>query len=237
MSVRRKAERMYMLRKYRYWNILLLSLALTAGAIEPVPTAAQVSPLIIEYPMPAGTFVGRNITVGPDGNLWFTAADALEGRLCRSPLDGSITTFPSSGGRPPSWDVTAGPDGALWFTYFSNLGKGIGRMSTDGTVTDIFPGTTRGDPYQITSGPDGNLWFTEQTGNRIGRITPTGVITEFVASGFDIAAGPDGNLWYAAGTAIGRITPVGDVTLFPLPNQENAFWIAAGPDGNLWYTK
>jgi virginiamycin B lyase len=35
------------------------------------------------------------------------------------------------------------------------------------------------DPEGITAGPDGNLWFTEFTGNRIGRITPAGTVTEF----------------------------------------------------------
>ena len=32
-------------------------------------------------------------------------------------------------------------------------------------------------PYGITAGPDGALWFTEQTGNRIGRMTTGGVVT------------------------------------------------------------
>ena len=36
------------------------------------------------------------------------------------------------------------------------------------------------DPFGITAGPDGNLWFTESAG-RIGRITPSGVVTEFSA--------------------------------------------------------
>ena len=40
----------------------------------------------------------------------------------------------------------------------------------------------------ITAGPDGNLWFTEFDGNRIGRITPLGVVTEFSAG---ISAGAD----------------------------------------------
>src|SRR5262249_49346000 len=31
----------------------------------------------------------------------------------------------------------------------------------------------------ITEGPDGNLWFAEFDANAIGRITPTGTITEF----------------------------------------------------------
>src|SRR5262249_36967893 len=37
--------------------------------------------------------------------------------------------------------------------------------------------TPNSDLFDITVGPDGNLWFTERTGNKIGRITRTGVIT------------------------------------------------------------
>ena len=38
-------------------------------------------------------------------------------------------------------------------------------------------------PDGITTGPDGNLWFTEYNGDRIGRITPPGEVTEFAARG------------------------------------------------------
>ena len=47
------------------------------------------------------------------------------------------------------------------------------------------------------------LWFAEQGGNKIGRITTNGTITEYSAnldSNADptgIAAGPDGNMWFA----------------------------------------
>jgi virginiamycin B lyase len=34
-------------------------------------------------------------------------------------------------------------------------------------------------PKFITAGPDGNLWFGEVYGDRIGRITPAGVFSEF----------------------------------------------------------
>ena len=40
----------------------------------------------------------------------------------------------------------------------------------------------RGTCGEITAGPDGNLWFTEYLGERIGRITPLGVVTEFSAA-------------------------------------------------------
>jgi streptogramin lyase len=102
------------------------------------------------------------------------------------------------------------------------------------------------DPLRITKGPDGNMWFTEPYVDRIGRITPSGTLTEF-SSGItpgsepdDIAAGPDGNLWFTEekGNRIGRITPSGVVTEFPVPTAgSHPRGIAAGPDGNMWFTE
>src|SRR5690349_17248812 len=69
-------------------------------------------------------------------------------------------------------------------------------------TTGLSPGS---QPILITSGPDGNLWFTEQGVNKIGRITPAGVITEFplaASSGpSGITTGPDGNLWFTERSA------------------------------------
>ncbi len=72
-------------------------------------------------------------------------------------------------------------------------------------------------PAGIAARPDENLWFTEFAGNRIGRITPGGAVTEFPlpspGSGpAEIAAGPDDNLWFTEqlGNKIGRITPEED---------------------------
>ena len=99
----------------------------------------------------------------------------------------------------------------------------------------------------IAVGSDGNLWFTEfgvDFGNRIGRITTSGVITEFpiptlVSQPNGIAAGPDGNLWFTETGAnqIGRITTAGDITEFSIPSEDWPSGIAAGPDGNLWFTE
>ena len=73
--------------------------------------------------------------------------------------------------------------------------------------------TAASTPVGITTGPDGNLWFTEHDGNKVGRITPDGTITEFAvptANGGQsgITAGPDNALWFTenAGNKIGRIT-------------------------------
>ena len=100
-------------------------------------------------------------------------------------------------------------------------------------------------PLSITAGSDGALWFTEYFGNKIGRITTDGAITEYpipmvgneVAQLNTITAGPDGALWFTEGYArkIGRITTSGIITEYSLPGS----WpggITAGPDGALWFT-
>ena len=95
----------------------------------------------------------------------------------------------------------------------------------------------------ITAGPDGNLWFTEPYANTIGRITTSGVLTEFpvptAGTPSRIAAGPDGNLWFTdpAGQKIGRITTAGEITEFSVGTNNDPSDIVAGSDGNLWFTE
>ena len=118
--------------------------------------------------------------------------------------------------------ITAGPDGALWFT--DCLGPQIGRITTAGVISKfrLPPGTQSRSitttpntgACGITAGPDGALWFTETFANKIGRITTTGELSEFLLptpnsypSG--ITAGPDGAVWFTEsdnnGGKIGRI--------------------------------
>ncbi len=99
--------------------------------------------------------------------------------------------------------------------------------------------------YGITSGPDGALWFTEIAGNTIGRITTTGVITEYTLPNANsapkgIASGPDGALWFveALGNRVGRITTAGSISEYPIPTAgSQPGYIASGPDGALWFTE
>jgi virginiamycin B lyase len=81
--------------------------------------------------------------------------------------------------------------------------------------------TKNSEPEGITLGPDGNMWFAEATANQIGRIDPTGNITEFVvpqasSAPVDIVAGADGALWFTEESGfpegIGRVTTSGVFT-------------------------
>jgi streptogramin lyase len=112
------------------------------------------------------------------------------------------------------------------------------------TVTEFPIPTPNSEPLRITVGPDGNLWFGESGANKIGRITPAGVLTEFPTtapmpdSPGGICTGPDGNIWFMMLHAkVGRMTPAGVATLFPMPSGISQLaGCVAGPDGAIWFT-
>ena len=138
---------------------------------------------ITEYPIPTPASVPIDITAGPDGNLWFTEFTPGVRTIGRITPEGTITEFPL----PPNpangpFGIAAGPDGNLWFTLapLEDVpgNSAIGRITPDGTSTE-FPLADGSEPLGIAAGPDGNLWFVLAGTNAIGRITTSGVVTEF----------------------------------------------------------
>ncbi|HYV39419.1 MAG TPA: DUF4331 family protein [Gemmataceae bacterium] len=197
--------------------------------------------------VPSGAGAGvHGITVGPDGNLWFTETAASRVGTINPALT-TITEFITgitTGAAPVG--IVAGPDGALWFTESNNAGKGaIGRITTGGTVTEFLLTGAGNDPEGITVGPDGALWFTEAGSSKIGRITTAGDITTFAlptgSNPQGIASGPFGLLYFAesARNVIGSITTDGVIAELgtgliasgSLPTDV----VAAGRD--LWFTE
>src|SRR2546421_9401158 len=87
------------------------------------------------------------------------------------------------------------------FGAFQFFGKLQATRADSISMTEYPVPTANSKPENITRGPDGNLWFTEFFGNKIGRISTTGIITEYpipTSSSWPegITAGPDGNLWF-----------------------------------------
>jgi virginiamycin B lyase len=194
-----------------------------------------------EFPIPTANTGTRNMTAGPDGNLWF--AETATNKIGRITPAGVFTEFPIPTAKSAPFGIAAGPDGNLWFTEFS--ANKIGRITPAGVITDFDVPTPNSGAEYIAVGTDGNMWFTENFVNKIGRITPAGVITEFTiptanAGPVTITSGPDGNLWFTQTNfnKISRITTAGVVTAFDIPTpNSNAFGITAGPDGNLWFAE
>jgi streptogramin lyase len=196
------------------------------------------------------------ITLGPDGNLWFTQAaqpsSAGAGVVYRissgvgdsgdGPL-GTVKYERADGILPNVFGITSGPAGRIYFTETSDAidppigpAEEVGSIGVHGGVTAGIPGAPS-IPGAVTEDHSGNLWFVEPGSEEIARLTPAGVVTQFPVGvvARDITLGPDGNLWFTSENAIGRISPSGTgLTMFPVPAVPDQ--ITAGPDGNLWFT-
>jgi virginiamycin B lyase len=214
--------------------------AITAGpdgALWTVTTDSKIARIttagvVTTYPVSTSAGDVRGITAGLDGALWFTE---LKGnRIGRITTTGRVTEYPLP--KPNSYpsSITPGPDGALWFTEW----QGIGRITAAGAITEYGGGADMN--VDITAGPDGALWFTEDRG-KIGRITTTGVLTEYTPPSFGrlrgITAGPDGAIWFTSEVQIiGRITTDGTISGTYIGDHPYLYNITTGPDGALWFT-
>ena len=213
-----------------------------------------------------------NLTPGP-GGVWF-ADESPTPSIGRITSSGEITEFP--GLRPHEFPIvygpTPGPEGNLWFSDNEHKPALIERITPDGTIerfgTGIDPRAEYAGPFAV--GSDGNVWFRlekrrlagspnpEVSSTAIGRITPSGKITEFndclrpmpdYAGPNFLTLGPDGNVWFttwpsgesahpsrASTPSIGRITPSGKITEFRLglyPSSSPEEMVSGG--GRLWF--
>lgn len=216
------------------------------GTITPAGVITEFTSPLINFP--------TGIASAPDGALWFLGVTSVE----RITTGGSVSDFTPDLGTPPDAGVFAnspnlavGSDGRLWYPLGMATIVRFETMASAGvgTAAGFALPTVTAQPGGITKGPDGNFWFTETNVDKIGRITPAGVITEFplAAAGsrpVGITAGVDGNLWFAeqGRNGIGRITPAGVVTEYLLPPGGTATsfsstptLITSAPDGNIWF--
>lgn len=233
--------------------VVSIILSRPSGSLPPPPTSPPTTPSPIpsvmaridEFAVATGSHpVG--ITSGPDGNMWFTEPD--HDKIGKITPDGNVTEYavPTSGGHP--FEIAAGPDGNVWFTEGNpdgTSGNKIGRLNpATGEVVEYPIPTPDSAAVGITAGPDGNMWFTEYNANKIGKITPSGDITEFALPNGgqpnQIVKGPDNHLWFTefSGDKIGKMTIAGQVIgEYPLSAGASPVDITVGPDGNLWFTE
>jgi virginiamycin B lyase len=89
---------------------LLTAIAVFVGllSLSSAPAWATAG-TITEFPVPKGSCGPIGITVGSDGNLWFTAGTDI-GRITTK---GHVTGFPIPSALGGPQFITAGPDGKL----------------------------------------------------------------------------------------------------------------------------
>jgi virginiamycin B lyase len=199
--------------------------------------------------------------------LWFTDGVYGNAYVGRITPDGSVTEFCiEDNSFTQLYNITTGPDGNLWLLGIRNT---VGqddfrlvaiRLTPDGnySVFGAFLGHSGQDFVSNLSplvvGSDGNLWYTASfyagflDGSIVGRITPTGDVTNFNVGGEisqsgvggGITAGADGNLWIAIGDGTQGDTP--GVRRFSLdgqwsdviPGSHALSEMVTDANGNVW---
>jgi virginiamycin B lyase len=173
--------------------------------------------------------------------MWFSGTTVV-GRLTPQGGFGILQAgFPFPGGTPGH--CVNGPDGAVWFPTGAGT---IGRVDVLTQASGVFQLPAGSVAADLVMGPDGAIWFTDFPQNRIGRMTTSGVVTEFsLPSAFilphSICLGPDGAFWFTSDAAqVGRIDMSGGgFRYYNLPENSGNIYaqfsaITTGSDGNLW---
>jgi virginiamycin B lyase len=207
---------------------------------------------ITEYALPAGR-EPYDIVKGSDGNMWFTeqGQGTSWGKIGKITTAGVITEYsvPELASDPIPVGITAGPEGSLWFTVdyekITDTSK-IDKITTAGVITQYSPpkcGEFGGELDGITEGSDSNLWYVQVTCDKIVKMTPAGVFTEYKAGPEyprDItSSSTDGDLWYTSwwsgNSHVTKMTTAGVISAeYALQGNSDPAGITVGPDKHLW---
>ncbi len=208
------------------------------GGGGPSADGTGCGPMIL-YALAAPGGSPSGVAAGDAGSVWFT--DPATSSIGHLEVDGTVRRYALLPGRRPG-PIARAANGDLWFTDQS--GPRIGRMTPAGVVSEFPLPTVEGNPMgiggvnaaaSIIAGGDEAMWFTEAAADKVGRITPEGVVSEFPlprrermhAYPTGIAAGPDGAVWFSEPLfgIIARID-VGTHAIkeFPIPRDGRGVW-------------
>ncbi len=226
-------------------SALVLALAACNGGSSSPPgfstgVGRPPSGTIVEYAIPTANAGPFALTLGPDGNIWFTESNTGTNKVANITPAGVITEFTLPTANAFPGNIVSGPDGNLWYVDEANH---LGKVTTGGTIT-LFPAA---DPSGLAVGPDNNLWVNEFNGMKVDVYSTAGALLHSYASGTNpanlqleqITAGPDGNMWFdtfSSDNVVRMITGTGATTAFVYsPTIQNVMrGITKGPDGNVW---
>ena len=206
---------------------------------------------IDEFPVPmcpGGTCSPEGITLGPNGEIWFTNFNGDEpGEIDTS---GNFQQFSVSGSNGHLLGIATSVDGNLWMAA-PGLGDGqLIRMTPQGATTIYsVPGQQLWGPTDIASGAGGDLWFNDAPARAIGVMTPDGSLSVYalppgshpgaITRGLDSSSMWFGNSNRRGGKPIcklGKITTAGIITEHSFTPCDGPTAIAVGPDNRFWFT-
>jgi virginiamycin B lyase len=241
---------------------LVTGLAIVLGAVLSAAQAAPVGKLT-QFRVPTDNSQPRHITVGSDGNLWFTEGNEIftpnpddpdapgttHRNIGKITPSGEVTEFriDSRDGESPLPnqcdcllnDIVQGPSGIL---YFTTNNPGLGRITTGGDVLAfVAPNNNLANGGGIAA-RDNAIWYTDFNNDSLWRYDVSSEqFTEFPVPApgtdpLDVAVASDGTVWFSGGDAIGSLDPQSGVfTRTPVLGSSPRF-IAIASDGKVWFT-
>lgn len=181
------------------------------------------------------------ITIGPDGNPWFSEGEPFNGgsigfvnRSTQTMTQFATSTTPNA--------ISPGPGGGIAFETATIAGKtAIQYSSVSGQLANEYPLTAINALGMQYRASDSTVWFADGTG-MISSIDAAGTEHDYRVCSecdpVDLTVAPDGSIWGDEGnwtTVIVRITPSGQVMQYLLPIAVGAsYGISARADGKLW---
>ena len=240
--------------------LAVASVAALAVVLGATLSAAQAAPVgkLTQFKVPTDNSQPRDITVGSDGNLWFTEGNEVftpgpdpngggttHHNVGRITPTGEIDEFRIEEGIGPTQcfclpnDIVQGPGDVL---YFTTNNPGLGRITTGGEILPfVVPNNSAANGSGIAAHGD-DIWYADFNNDSLWRYDTTGPDTGFtqfpVPQPSDVAVDEAGIVWFAATSdqAIGRLDPAtGNATLTPTVNLVPR-GITVAADGDVWFS-
>ena len=204
------------------------------------------------HPLPSswGKMGFSNITMAPDGDVWFTVTRWIEGAeephiLGRfSPADGYFTKYAIPHNSIPE-DLTVDAKGVVWF--FASNKNYLYRVDPKTFALKGYPlPTADGNPRSLAADSKGHIWFTESNANKIGEFDPEPgvfheheVLTQFANLGKLSIDSKNGKIWFVEVTAnrLGMFSPEQnrfDEAIIPTPGSSPVA-LVNDDNGNVWF--
>ena len=190
-----------------------------------------------------------NITLSPDGEIWFTVTRWVEGTeephiLGRfTPADGYFTKYAIPHNSIPE-ELIVDANGAIWFTASNK--NSLYRVDPRTFALKGYPiPTANGNPKSLAADQKGHIWFVESGANKIGEFNPElevfhehEVLTQFANLG-KLSIDKHGKIWFVEVTAnrLGMFSPGQnrfDEAIIPTPGSTPVA-LVSDDNGNIWF--
>ncbi|HTW85237.1 MAG TPA: hypothetical protein VMD91_14300 [Candidatus Sulfotelmatobacter sp.] len=209
------------------------------NTVVKITTSCVLSPFAI----PTGNANPQGITLGENGNEWFTESNSS--KIAEVTLGGSISEFGTLFGSDAPQMLADRGDGNVWYAGYG--GNHVGYVNEfNGVAGETTLPTGGSGPWDLAEAADGNLYVSENLNDDMARLATlfqSPIPQTAVTGGSEsesVVKGPDGNLWFTQFglNHIGVVSPASftQVGYYATASPSSApVDITVGQDGNLYY--